>query len=157
MWHRSVPCLFLLALSGCGDPPIHPTGPAAQITLTASPSPATPTICPVSSCGAGSDEVEILTTLGVVETAGGSGTLDGFTVVLRRDSDNIALISTTIGIGAGTRITANQTVSLPFGVHLPRASAGSAMTLTVTANARNDGNSAAVSATLAIPVAAYGG
>ena len=154
MWNRTVLCLALLTLSACG--PDTPTPPAAQISLTASPSPVTPTVCPVSSCGAGSDEVEILVTIALSETAGGSGTLDGFAVVLRRNSDSLALINTTIGTGAGTRINANQTVNVPFGVHLPRTSAGNAMTLTVSANARNDGNGAAVTATLTIPVNAFG-
>ena len=154
MWNRSVLCLFVLTVSGCEN---TPTPPVAQITLTASPSPVSPTLCPVTSCGAGSDEVEILTTLTIVETAGGSATLDGFTVVLRRNSDNAVLVNTTVGTGSGTRINANQTITVPFGAHLARTSAGAAMTLTVSANARNDRNNAAVTATLSIPVNAFSG
>lgn len=154
MLKRTLICLAVLMLSGCSN---SPTPPVAAITLTASPSPVTPTLCPVTSCGAGSDEVEILTTLTIAETAGGSATLDGFTVVLRRNSDNAALINTTVGTGSGTRINANQTITLPFGVHLARTSAAGAMTLTVSANARNLRDNAAVTTTLSIPVTAFSG
>lgn len=114
-------------------------------------------MCPPSSCGAGSDEVEAITTITLRETAGGSGTLDGFTVLLRRTNDNATILSTTVGIGAGTRFSANQSVTIPFAIHFPRTQAGSAMSLVLTANARDDRTNAAVTGAVTIPVTAVGG
>jgi hypothetical protein len=149
-------CLAVTAASGCdGSPPT--TDPNAQIQLSASPASIIPTVCPPSSCGAGSDEVEAITTIALRETAGGSGILDGFTIVLTRASDNATILATTIGIGAGTRFTANQTVNIPFAIHFGRAGAASAMSLSVRANARDDRGNGAVTATLTIPVAAFPG
>ena len=153
---RLTTVLILIAACGCGGTPTDP-GRAPSVELASTPASMTATICPASSCGAGSDEVEAIATLTLRETAGGHATLDGFTVVIRRNIDTATVLDVTVGIGAGTRVAAFQTVSAPLAVHFPRAQASSAMTMTVTANMRDDRTGAAVRPVLHIPLAPVGG
>jgi hypothetical protein len=85
-----------------------------------------------------------------------TATLQGFGVTVRRNSDNATILDTTVGIGAGTRVSFMQTVDVPFAVRFPRAEAGSAMTLTATANLRDEKGQTPLFATVTIPVAAVG-
>jgi len=149
--------LLLITALGCGG--TTPTTPdaAASVTLTSNPASITATICPASSCGAGNNEAEAIATLTLRETGGGNATLDGFTVVIRRINDSATVLDTTVGIGAGTRVAALQAVNVPFAVHFPRGQASSAMTMTVTANMRDDRNGASVRPVLNVPLAPVGG
>ena len=145
-----------LACAGCQNSVSVPTLPDAAFQLSANPASIVATECPPSVCGAGSEEVEAMTTMVIRETGGGTATLEGFAVALRRDSDNALILNTTVGIGAGTRITFMQTVNVPFTVHFPRVAAASAMTLTATANLRDDKGRLPVFATVTVPVTAIG-
>jgi hypothetical protein len=145
-----------LACAGCQNSVSVPTLPDAVFQLSANPASIVATECPPSTCGVGSDEVEAITTMLIRETGGGTATLEGFAVTVRRDSDNAPILNATLGIGAGTRITFRQTVNVPFAVHFPRAAAASAMTLTATANLRDEKGQVPVFATVTVPVAAIG-
>ena len=153
---RTIVLATILACMGCQNSVSVPTLPDAVLQLSANPASITATECPPSSCGAGSDDVEAITTMVLRETAGGTATLQGFAVTVRRNRDDATILSTTVGIGAGTRVMFMQTVNVPFTVHFPRAEAGSAMTLIATANLRDEKGQAPVFATVTVAVAAVG-
>lgn len=89
----------------------------------------------------------------VRETGGVGGIVESTTLKLRRDG---AGLSTSAGTLTSVCFTANQSVTVPTGVHYDRTQGGSPATLTIALSGRDD-NGHAIQATRAIPVAAFSG
>ena len=146
--------LFLLStvVVACGKSPTPPTSPSpvAQIQLTANPATITPAVCPPSSCGPLTGQLEAATSVTVREPAGVGGNISSVSMILRRSSDNVTLASGTVSPTNG-RFAANGSVTIPLGVHYDQAQGASAGTLALTFTGTDDrGNP--ITATLSVPV-----
>ena len=164
---RALRWLVLLAMvlpiapSACGSnssggtptqPTPAPTPARAQIQVTASPSPAPLAVCPPASCGAPSAEFEVATTLTVRETAGVAGRVDSVAIALRRNSDNVIVLNTTISSASvQVRFTANGSVSVPLTFHHPQSDITAQTTAALVVNATGD-TGGAITAAFSLPV-----
>jgi hypothetical protein len=150
-----VRCFFVLVLfvvPGCGT-----TGPspALAFTVTANPSPASGGLC--TGCGAGSTEREVLTTLTLRETGGGTGSVTSIALVLRENGTNAVLAQGEFDAAAVTqlagsnRLTANGTLAIPIGVHYGPGHQGKVATWAFTIRL-TDGQGRVVSEDITVPV-----
>ena len=136
----------------------NPGGPSPQpqtavIQVTAPPSPVALTVCPPERCGSSAPEFEVLTTLTVRETGGVAGRVDSIGVTLRRSSDNVTILSTTISAASvQVRFPANGSVEVPFAIHHVQSDVTGPTAAALVLNATADGGRA-VTANVTVPVA----
>src|SRR5256885_13505567 len=119
-------------LTACGSSgPTAPTDTSsAAVTLSASPNPATSSVC--SGCGAGSTDREVQTTLTVQETAGGALTITGVDMTLRDQATTGVIASGTfdgsalVQLSGTSKVVARGTLTIRCSVHYPAAQVGRA-------------------------------
>jgi hypothetical protein len=132
-----------------------PTQPTARVSLqvTASPSPVALAVCPPASCDASTPpQFEVVTTLAVRETGGVAGRVDSLGITLRRNSDNVTVLTTTLApASVQVRFAANGTVSVPVAFHHAQDEVTAPTTATLVVNATGD-TGGTVSATVTLPV-----
>jgi hypothetical protein len=138
--------------TACGESPPGPSGQSA-IQVTASPSPVPLVVCPPEQCGSsGPSQFEIATTLTLRETGGVAGRVDSIGITLRRNSDSVVILNTTIAPASiQVAFGANGTAAIPFAMHVAQSDATAQTTATLVVNA-TDTAGRAVSATLTVPV-----
>jgi hypothetical protein len=144
-----------LTAAGCGGSSTPPTAPVlrAALQVTASPSPVALATCPPASCGTSAPaQFEIATTLTVREAGGVAGRIDSLGITLRRNNDNVTLLTTTINPpSVQVRFAANGTVTVPIAFHHAQEEITAQTTATIVVNATGD-SGGTVSATLTLPV-----
>jgi hypothetical protein len=112
-----------IALSACGGTSTGPTAGQATaiIQMTASPQTIAAAVCPPSHCGTLAGQLEVEATVTIRETAGVATTARRLALTLRRQSDNAAIASGEEG--AGTRINASGSATVPIAMHFDATAA----------------------------------
>ena len=94
----------------------------------------------------------MITTLTVRESGGVAGRVDSIGVTLRRNSDNVTILSTTISpASVQVPFAANGTAEIPFAIHHVQSDVTGPTTAALVINATADGGRA-TTATVSIPV-----